>query len=118
MSGVKCPKCDREFWAVYRKRTKTEYRLVDTISSQVKTGHKKYKGNWKTEETTQSKIMGMRCMACSYETDGNDLEGCSGIEIDNKGVMFISDFWEKFGVEWENYKGDDDGKKEETQFPK
>ncbi len=51
MSGVKCPKCDREFWAVYRKRTKTEYRLVDTISSQVKTGHKKYKGNWKTEET-------------------------------------------------------------------
>ena len=89
-----CPKCEREFWAIYRKKTITEYRLVDTKSTS--SGEKSYKGNWKTEETIQSKSLGMRCMACSHETDGKDIKGCSEIKITSKGVMFITDFWDKW----------------------
>ncbi len=37
----------------------------------------------------------MRCMACSHETDGSDIEGCSDIKIMSKGVMFVTDFWDK-----------------------
>ena len=95
MKLYKCPKCDREFWAVYRKRTITEYRLVEKTVS--KSGEKHYIGNWKTEETTQSKTLGMRCMACSYETDGKDIEGCSEIKITSKGIMFVTDFWDQLG---------------------
>ena len=95
MSAYKCPECKREFWGVYRRRTITEYRLVDTKGKSGKVGEKVYKGNWKTEETTQSKSLGMRCMACSHETDGSDIEGCSDIKITGKGVMFVTDFWDK-----------------------
>ncbi len=94
MTDYKCPKCEREFWAIYRKRAITEYRLVDTKANVG--GDKNYKGNWKTEETTQSKSLGMRCMACGYETDGKDIKGCSDIKITSKGVVFITDFWERY----------------------
>jgi|2_EtaG_2_1085320.scaffolds.fasta_scaffold11219_6 hypothetical protein len=94
MSDYNCPKCEREYWGVYRRRTITEYRIVDSKSSV--DGDKKYKGNWKTEETTQSKTLGLYCLACSHETEGEDIDGCSGIKIKSKGVTFISDFWDKY----------------------
>ena len=37
----------------------------------------------------------MRCMACGFETDGSDVEGCSGVRIENKNVVFVTDFWNK-----------------------
>ena len=100
MSAYKCPECKREFWGVYRRRTITEYRLVDTKGKSGKVGEKVYKGNWKTEEITQSKSLGMRCMACSHETDGSDIEGCSDIKITGKGVMF-----EISKVTWPSHSG-------------
>ena len=91
---IKCPKCNRDVWAVYRKKTIIEYRIINTKSGVG--GLRGYKGNWKTEETKKSKVLGLRCMACSYETDGKDIEGYSGIEITNKGVIYITDFWDKY----------------------
>ena len=44
MSAYKCPECKREFWGVYRRRTITEYRLVDTKGKSGKVGEKVYKG--------------------------------------------------------------------------
>jgi hypothetical protein len=89
-----CPKCKREYWGIYRKKTVTEYKIIDNTENK---GVKLYKGNWKTEEVVESKILGMRCMACGYETDGGDIEGCSGVRIENKNVVFITDFWNKLG---------------------
>ena len=71
-----------------------EYKIIDNTENK---GVKLYKGNWKTEEVVESKILGMRCMACGYETDGGDIEGCSGVRIENKNVVFITDFWNTLG---------------------
>ena len=30
-----------------------------------------------------------------FETDGSDIEGCSGVRIENKNVVFVTDFWNK-----------------------
>jgi|TARA_Y100001951_G_C11290257_1_gene271639 hypothetical protein len=90
----KCPECDRSYWAIYRKRTIVEYRLLG--DKRTRGGAVGYKGNWKQEQTEQSKSLGLRCMACGTETDGNNIDGCDGIKIDNKGVIFISDALSKF----------------------
>jgi hypothetical protein len=55
-----------------------------------------YQGNWKTEQTKDTKVLGLRCMSCGNETDGSDIEGCGGIEIGKSKVMFQTDFWDKW----------------------
>jgi len=90
----KCPECDRSYWAIYRKRTIIEYRLLS--DKRGKGGVVGYKGKWKQEQTEQSKSLGLRCMACGTETDGNNIEGCDGIKMESKGVIFIGDILKRF----------------------
>ena len=89
----KCPKCDRSYWGVYKKKTITEYRILNEDGT--------YEGNWKTEQTSDTKILGLRCMSCGNETDGSDIKGCSGVKIEKSKVLFITDFWENMGKDQE-----------------
>jgi len=83
----KCPRCDRSYWGVFKKKTITEYKIIDTNGS--------LKGNWKIEQVNDTKLLGLRCMACGHETDGSDIKHCDGIKITSNKVYFTTNYWNK-----------------------
>jgi len=90
LNVIKCPKCDRyDFFSVYRENKVIEYRLINTKISVNPVGDKPYKGNWKREQITTTKSLGIRCMACETELKGEELKGISEIIIKKNSVMFV-----------------------------
>jgi len=87
---IKCPKCDRyDFFSVYRENKVVEYRLINTNITSNPVGDKPYKGNWKREQITTTKNLGIRCMACENEIKGDELKGISEIIIKKNSVLFV-----------------------------
>ena len=83
----KCPKCNRSYWGIFKKKTIIEYKIINDDGY--------FKGNWKTEQVNDKKLLGLRCMACGHETDGSDIEYCDGVEFTKNKIYFTTNYWNK-----------------------